>query len=964
MLIRLLGSVEVAGEHGWVRAGPSKQSCVLAALAMTPGQPVATAALLQRVWGDDPPDKVFSTLYSYLARLRRLLQHDGVALTRAGNDGYQLVIEPEDIDLIAMRRLVTRAREAARAGDHETAVRDYREACSLWTGEALATVDGHWASQTREALRREQLAVLSALFDSELALGYHESVIPELEELVGRHPLVESLVAQLMLALYRADRPSDALARYAETRKLLRERQGAEPVERLRRLHKRILSHDPELRHVTDSPAVVSGRETPAQLPADTTAFTGRESPLRTLVDAADDSRVIVVDGMAGIGKTTLAVHAARRLAERYPDGQLYLNLHSFTDSVPPMAPAEALSALLDSLGVPRNAIPESVDARAAKFRSMLAGRRVLLLLDNARDEAQLSPLLPGDSGCLTIITSRRRLSGLDDIRPISLEPLDLEPSARLFAAAAGIDDLNDDDRAAIDRVVELCGGLPLAIRIAAARLRSRPTWSAADLLERLSKDYRLLDELAAGSRSVASTLGLSYRELTDGQRRLFRLLALCPGSDFDAATAAALAGAPVDALLTDLDALVDVSLVDAEPGGRYRMHDLIRRFAAEALARDERDVLAPVGRLRDHYLHHAHAAIKVLDPDIARLPDLPPPPPGITPPLLDGHAAALSWFAAEETALLSLLSTSVADAPGLVLDLAACVLPYLRDHSPSTEQPAVASLAVRASRSKGDTQRQAVWLNLLGNAHLTAARFAPAVDCYTEALEIHDSIGNVSGAASVHGNLGVVHKELGNYQRSLSHLERAAELAATAGDTVSLAIAESNACEVHVRLGNPSRGRELAESAMERFRELDRPLLLAQTLDNLAMAYLSEGRLADARRVEEEAVDYGRRHDAVEVLVQALNRLGAILREQNELPDALERHRQALALLSPDARPVLETGIRCEYGRTLLACGDPEAALAQFRQAAELASQAGQRYELALARHGIADALRARPTA
>ncbi|MGH8794701.1 MAG: BTAD domain-containing putative transcriptional regulator, partial [Stackebrandtia sp.] len=442
MLVRLLGPVEVSdAEGGWVRAGAPKQCCVLAALALAPGRALSNEALADRLWSGSPPDSARGVVYGHVTRLRGLLEgrHD-VKLARARSDGYRLDMPAEQIDVFHMRRLVSRARATAEAGEHRQAVELWREAERLWRGPALSGLSGLWVERTRSQLEREHLGVLTGRFEAELTLGRHVEIVAELEELAARHPLSETLAAQLMLALYRCDRISDALSRYTDARNRLRDELGNEPGEQLRVLHRQILRQDPQLSPAREAEPPDDAPPAPRQLPADVATFTGRRDQVAALVEAtksgdaaADVVVVSAVDGMGGVGKTALAVHAAALVADDFPDGQLFVDLRGFSPESPPLDPSEALDRMLRGLGVPGRQIPDDPDSRSAALRTALSGKRVLVVLDNAADEDQVRPLLPGLSECAVIVTSRRRLAGLDDARLLSLDVLSPGEAVDLF---------------------------------------------------------------------------------------------------------------------------------------------------------------------------------------------------------------------------------------------------------------------------------------------------------------------------------------------------------------------------------------------------------------------------------------------------------------------------------------------------------------------------------------------------
>jgi len=585
MLLRLLGAVEVADGSGWRRAGPAKQSCVVAALTLARGQPLSTYELIQRLWQHDPPLSASNVLYSHMTRLRALFSDiDDITLVRQRDQGYRLIIPERSVDVFTMRHLMGRAQQATTGGDLDTAGQLWREAAALWRGPALTGIEGIWADSIRRNLQKEQLTILTGQYGTALMRGEHDNVVDELSRLADAHPTAEALTAQYMLALYRCGRPAEALARYEDTRGHLRDQFGVDPSSALRDLHRRILRQDSQLDWVEHrSGAVIAADSStggaahrlaaPHQLPADISMFIGRDQPLRQIVDAIDNhKRVITVDGMPGVGKTALAVRAAHALAPRFHDGQLFVELRGWETSTSPLSPEEALGRLLRSLGVPPDAVPIHPDERAAALRHTLTGRRVLILLDNARDLDQIRPLLPAEPRCAVLITGRRRLIGLHDAPAVSLDILDGDSSVELFNRITERKDLAAD----VLRVIDACGRLPLAIRVAATRLRSRPHWSIRDLLDRLPDGgrLRLLDH---GSRSLSTALEASFRALTPSSRAVMTHLARTSQSTaIELARKMNLATTEAEDLLEEL---CDENLVRGFSGGRYRAHDLVREY-------------------------------------------------------------------------------------------------------------------------------------------------------------------------------------------------------------------------------------------------------------------------------------------------------------------------------------------------------------------------------------------------
>ncbi|HEX3650627.1 MAG TPA: BTAD domain-containing putative transcriptional regulator [Pseudonocardiaceae bacterium] len=567
---RLLGPVEVGVGNRLVDIGAARQRCVLAVLLLDANRCQSVDQLVERVWGGSRlPERPRKAAQIYVSLLRTALAGvDGVAIVRRP-DGYLIELDERTVDVHVFHRL---AAEARGNDDDDRAAALFERALGLWRGEPFGELDTPWLADVRDSLVQQRQAAERDLTDVQLRRGRHGLVLAQLSLWAQEHPLDERLAGQLMLALFRSGRQADALDVYRGLRGRLADELGTGPGHALHELHQRILTDDPSLSLPAGSVAI------PRQLPAAPRWFTGRRAELDTLVGHPDtDGGVVVIsaiDGMAGVGKTALAVLTAHRLATRYPDGQLFVDLHGHTQGFRPRTSADALDRLLRALGLPPERIPDDVEERAALYRQRLAGTRTLIVLDNAVDEAQVRPLLPGEHGCLVLVTSRRRLKGLDDAHALSLDVLPRSDALALVRTVAGRDD------PLLAEITELCGRLPLALRIAAALLRHRPMWSVAQLAGLLRDQHQRVGVLSDGERDLGAVFALSYQSLDDARRRTFRLLGLVPGPDTDAHATAALLGTDPDTATRLLEDLVDHNLLVPHAPGRYRMHDLIRLHA------------------------------------------------------------------------------------------------------------------------------------------------------------------------------------------------------------------------------------------------------------------------------------------------------------------------------------------------------------------------------------------------
>ena len=581
MEYRILGPVEVRDPGGTeLKLGGAIQQRILATLILEANRSVSLGRLAEAAWGADAPAGARRLVQNRVGALRTVLAAVGAAdAIITTSQGYRLAAAPEQVDSSVFAGLCREAEEAADP-------RAFRRALAFWRGPALGGLGGAVLGQAAVGLEEKRLNTYERCIELELAAASHHQVIPELAALVAAHPLRERLVALLMTALYRAGRPGEALAAYRDLAQRLADEQGLDPSAELQDLHRQILRADPVLSPKAGVVAVPA--PTLCLLPSDIADFTGREEQIeevRRLLGQSDLVTAVVVSAIAGkggVGKTALAVHAAHGLRTEFPDGQLYVNLDGAGPQ--PSNPLEVLDGLLRALGVEGRMIPAGLSERAALYRARLASRRILVVLDNAADEAQVRPLLPGSAGCGVLITSRNRLLGLEGVRVIDLDVLEPAQAIRLLGQIAGSERVAAEPEAAAD-IVRLCGCLPLAVRVAGARLVARRHRPLSWLADRLADERRRLDELSVGDLEVRASLALSYEGLKPELQRAFRLLGLVRAPDFAPWVLAALLDAPLDQAEDLLEDLVDAQLVEvAGDGTRYRLHDLLRVYAQEQL--------------------------------------------------------------------------------------------------------------------------------------------------------------------------------------------------------------------------------------------------------------------------------------------------------------------------------------------------------------------------------------------
>jgi DNA-binding SARP family transcriptional activator/tetratricopeptide (TPR) repeat protein len=952
----VLGTVEARIDGRTVDLGHSRQRSVLGVLLVEAGRPVTVDQLIDRVWGEDAPQRAAGALYSYLSRLRRAIADAGEAGIKRQPGGYLLTVDPQVVDLHRFRRLIIQAR----ANESDRAAVDLiTEALGLWRGEPFAGLDTPWLSAMRETLLRERFAAELDRNDVLLRLGRHCEILPALTTAVTEHPLDERLAEQAMLALYRCGRQADADEQYRRIRHSLAEELGSDPGAALRKLHERILAADPAL----DAPAVESRapaaapagtRAVPAQLPGDVRAFTGRTGELaaldRLLAPPEGDEpplAVALLSGTAGVGKSALAVRWAHRVRESFPDGQLYVNLRGY-DAEQPVAVADALAWFLTALGVRAPEIPLGVDERAGRYRSELTDRRMLILLDNASSVEQVRPLLPGSGSSLVLITSRDSLPGMVAVHGaerVNLDLLPLPDAVALLRRLIGARVDREPDAAA--DLAAACARLPLALRIAAELAAARTDVSLAELVGELGDHQVRLDLLDAGGdprAEVRAVFSWSYQNLPADAARAFRLLGLQPGDTVHVDAAAALIGVSAPEARRLLGVLVRASLVQAGGGSRYGMHDLLRAYAAElATVHDaEPDRTAALTQLFDHYQARAEAAMNSLYPEDGMSAGDP--------------EAARAWIEAERPNLAATCIYAVSHGwPRHTIALAATLFRYLDAGGPVAEAVTVTASAVTAARAVGDRAAQARALSHLGRLHRRQGRLDKAADTYRQALMLYADLGDRAAEAVVLRNLGSVHWRLGDYRRAADHYQRAMELYQQAGDEAGEADALVRLALVDERLGDANRAAERLQSALKLVSELGDRFSEAYVRSLLArLPHLPEQLDRTVFHLELSLTEVRQTGDRT-AEAYVLTDLAAVVARTGRLGEAAGHLRRALVLHQRIGDRASEAEALNDLGQVLRATGDAAEARVQHGHALALAEEIGDRYEQGRAHDGIA---------
>ena len=981
MRIGLLGPLQAVDDAGVaVRLPGARLRVLLAALALSAGTPVAGDTLAEFVWDGVPPPGFATTLRSHVMRLRRTLP---AARIDTLDTGYVLSAERLSLDITQFEALCAQAGTALRAGAWEPARDAAARALGLWRGAPLADAPSQ-VLRDQVVPRLDQLRVqaLEDRAEAELALGRHGQLVEPLRDLVTRYPLRERFHAQLMLALARSGRRAQALTAYQDARKALVVELGIEPGPELRALHEQILAgHEarpdaaPADQQLAAPSATAAPRPLPAppvavarQLPAAAGHFTGRDAELAWLTGLAPCTRlragtsdtvvICAVDGMAGIGKTALAVHAAHRVSARFPDGQLFVDLHGYTKGYPPREPGDALSMLLRALGVPARRIPEDTEERAALYRQHLADTRTLILLDNARDEAQVRPLLPGAPGCLVLVTSRKRLKGLHDAHVLALDVLpEMDALALLRTTLAPTRSTADD--LALREIVGLCGRLPLALRIAGALLRHRPDWMPQHLAALLRDHQRRLAALTDGEHDLRAVFDLSYTALDERHRSLLRRLALVPGPDSDPYAAAALLDCDPHTASGLLEDLVDHNLLLAHAPGRYRLHDLIRAHARTLAQRDPADErAATLDRLLRYCEYTAHTASIPLARYARPAPDAPIPAHA---PALSGAEAGRAWLRAERENLEA--AHAHARASGLddhAVALAAGLTEILRSDGPLGEAGDMLQSAAETAHRHGRHAACATALTDLGVARRLSGDLPGSGAALTRALEICRETGHRSGEASALAELGMVKLFTGDAAGAGTAHEQAVTIFREIGHRPGEATALIHLGVARRLAGDLSGSSDALARALEICRETGHRNGEASALAELGAARRMAGDLPAAADAHLQALEICREIGHRDGEATVLAELGTVRRLAGDLPGAHDALTRAVEIYRQFGHRPGEAHALTELGRVRHLAGDTPAATQALGRALETFRATGNRNNEAWALNHYAAAIAA----
>jgi len=933
---RLLGPLRVKDGDRAIQISSGRQRALLAALLINPNRPLSMDHLIEVLWGRRPPENARAALRTYTMRLRRTLGEELGERIGTRPQGYLIRVETHEVDLLMFHRHTADALVAVREGDWERASSELRSALELWQGEPFAEIPSP-VLQERELPHLEQayLRALELHYEAELALGRHEDVVLGLERAVDDHPFRERFWAQLMTALYRSGRKGEALAAFHRIRCRLVDELGLEPGSELQRLHQALLNDDEVLAAPRARPSGGARHElrpaaaVPRQLPPAPYHFTGRVRSRHALNVALRETQredrtaasIVVITGIGGIGKTALAVHWAHQVADLFPDGQVFLNLRGFESNAHPVSPETALRSLLTAFGVPAEDVPAGIEAQAALFRGVLADKRVLLILDNVRDEEQVLPLIPAAPGCLTVVTSRTRLTGLlvhTGAHSVGLGPLEVAETIELIEKLIGRSRI-EAEPGAVAGLVALSDCIPLAASIIASKALVQPALSLTEIIKMFEEIPSPLDRFDTGdtTTSVRSLLSGSYRHLTDDGRRLLRFLGLHRGNRIDHAAAASLTALPLQNTRRALTDLERNHLVENVRPGQYSMHDLIRSFAVELVNReeDEADRRLAVNRMLDYYLHSLHRAAVAVTPSL-RLSPLPPAQRRVPAAWFHTVAEARAWFEANRESILSALLHARQDGfPGHCWRLAERVSPFLERLGHWHDWKRAAQSAVEAARLLGDLRAEAVSQLHLGSA---ADLLDPDGDGARRELErsltLFERLDDVGGQALAHHRLALYHGRRRHKEECRDHATQALAFSRKDDDPDGQADALSALGWFSASFGDYDTAVSACRESLAFYAESSNLNGEAAAWDGLARAYQLGGDLAAAdecyRRVlsMDEALDrLGNRYYQADTL----HRYGDLRWRLGDAEGALHLWRRAQRTLDelnhPDRKAVRE---------------------------------------------------------
>ena len=950
MRFRLLGPLEIRAGEDWRGIGAPKWRSVLATLLIHPGQIVSADTLISEVWGDAPPARAGNLISIYVLRLRRLMDDEDSRLLVTRAPGYQLQLAASDTDALVFEAMVRDGRRAFAAGDPAGTASQLTAALALWHGRPLADVPSTPLVEAEaERLAELQLGALELRITAELACGGHAQAVAEIRRLLADHPLREGLWLLLMRALDGAGRHAEALEVYGQARDAISEQLGVDPGAELRQLHAELLAKDsappagiisvgtvppPGGTTPPETPPSMGGLPappyppSPEQLPADVADFTGRDEQVKHLCNllagpgASSDPgavRIAVVAGAGGLGKTSLAVHAAHRVRRKFPDGQLYVDLLGATSN--PVPAGDVLARFLRDLGVDGRDIGVDEAERAARYRTTLARRRMLVVLDNARDAAQVRPLLPGTASSAVLVTTRSRMPDLASTKLVDLNVLDDEEALKLFTKVVGEERPAAEPEATAE-LLEACAGLPLAIRICAARLATRSGWSIQAMADRLRDVHRRLDEMRAGDLAVRASFQVSFASLpasTDARgidpARAFCLLGLWPGASISSAAAAALFGIPEYSAEDALEVLVDTHLLESRAPGRYRFHDLLRVYAAERAEADlppgERS--AAVGRLLGWYMRTADAVASAVYPHRYNIPLDASAEDDVSPLSFTTAEDALAWYDSERANLVA--ATRQAASSGLhdiAWRLPTPLFMIFESRGNWADSIATHRIALDSARRAGNRQAEAWVLNNLGDA-LGVTGHPEGIGHLEQSLGIRREIGDQMGEIHAANNLADAYQRLGRADEALEVLCRVLDLTRQTGERFSEGVALVNFGSTLLDLNRAEEAIDYLLQARRTFTQIPYIAGVGYAMHTLGRCYLLLSRDTDALACLQQALDSHRAAGNRQQQAATLKSLGTAQIRGGCTAEARESLAQAAVIFEELGDSVQADAVRAE---------------------------------------------------
>jgi DNA-binding SARP family transcriptional activator len=936
----------------------------VATLLISANRVVTLDRLLEAIYGENLPPTSRAQAQISISSLRRLFTSRGVGengdseIIATRGQGYVIQVGKGQLDSEQFQELVAGARAARDAGQYDRAVARYRDALRLWRGPALDGISSDLVRATASTLDEQRIATNIDRLKLELDLGRHHELVGELTELGREYPLREQLSGLLMLALYRCDRTAEALQVYRQARRTMVDELGIEPGERLQQLQQAILSSDPSLDAPGETPRNRRApRKIPNLLPTDIADFTGRADELAQIRqhlvgEAGQDLQrsvpIVVVTGKGGIGKTSVAVHAAHSLAGHFTDGLLFADLHGGTSHM--VGPMQVLERFLRTLGVPSAQVPESLDERAEVYRSLVADRKVLVVLDNAAGESQISPLLPGSGGAGVIITSRRRLTGLAGATHIHLDLFDQDKSLDLLACIAGAERVQAELEAA-NAVAMHCGRLPLALRIAGARLSARPHWSIQQMVDRLADETRRLDELRHGDMGIRPSIVLTYEGVTEQARRLFRRLAIIDAPVFSGWLSAALLDQPLEDAEDVLDDLLSAQLIESTGGGsglqsQYRFHDLIRVFARERLATEEPPAAREkaLERALSALLYLAETAhISYFGGDYVRTRSNAPrwklPDRVVERLVID----PLAWYEHERVTLVAgVRQAAQAGLAELSWGLASSTVPLFESRVYLDDWQETHEIALAATRKAGSLRGQAAMLYYIGSFHITQQRFDRAASELSESARLFEEAGDEQGTALAGRHLAYLDRLNGRLEEATRRYEQALAIFRRLEDPIATAYVLQGLAQIKLEFDQPDKAKELLSEALRLAQGAHCGRIEAQVLHRLGEAHLLTGDLADAVSAFEQSLSLSR--DIGDLIGEAyiLQGIGVARVRQGDFDRARDELRRALEYAVSSEQQLAQARALLGLSELALASGDPVQALDFGLQAAELFQSMG----------------------